>query len=79
MNEWEMADPARSLEPGKGTWQKHGRSEKWIQQRMMGQETRNKLTDYWKGHDIKRRRRIAILTNIIHQEWSGVTVKKHKK
>jgi DNA-damage-inducible protein D len=27
-------------------WRQHGRSEKWIQQRMMGQETRNKLTDY---------------------------------
>ena len=28
-------------------------SEKWIQQRMMGQKTRNKFTDYWKGHEIK--------------------------
>jgi len=35
--------------PGKST----GYSEKWIQQRMMGQETRNKLTDYWKEHEIK--------------------------
>ena len=30
-------------------WQQHGRGQKWIQQRMMGQETRNKLTDYWKN------------------------------
>ena len=44
----EMTDPARSLDRARETWQKHGRSEKWIQQRMMGQETRNKLTDYWK-------------------------------
>jgi len=36
------------------TWQKHGRSEKWIQQRMTGQETRNKLTDYWATHEIKK-------------------------
>jgi DNA-damage-inducible protein D len=43
----EMADPARSLDRARETWQKHGRSEKWIQQRMTGQETRNKLTDYW--------------------------------
>ena len=49
----EMADPARSLDRARETWQKHGRSEKWIQQRMTGQETRNKLTDYWKEHDIK--------------------------
>ncbi len=45
---------------------------------MMGQETRNKLTDYWKDHDIKEGEEFAILTNIIHQEWSGVTVKDHK-
>jgi DNA-damage-inducible protein D len=35
----EMSDPARSLNRARETWQKHGRSEKWIQQRMMGQET----------------------------------------
>ena len=40
----EMADPAMSLNRARETWQKHGRSEKWIQQRMTGQETRNKLT-----------------------------------
>ena len=43
----EMADPGRSLDRARATWQQHGRSEKWIQQRMTGQETRNKLTDYW--------------------------------
>jgi len=37
-----MADPARSLNRARETWQKHGRSDKWIQQRMAGQETRNK-------------------------------------
>lgn len=42
----DMADPARSLGRAREYWQQHGRSEKWIQQRMMGQETRNKLTDY---------------------------------
>lgn len=50
----EMADPALSLERARETWQKHGRSEKWIQQRMTGQETRNKPTDYWAGHGIKQ-------------------------
>lgn len=74
----EMADPARSLDRARETWQKHGRSEKWIQQRMTGQETRNKLTDYWKEHDIKKGEEYAILTNIIHQEWAEVDVKAHK-
>ncbi len=74
----EMADPALSLNRARETWQKHGRSEKWIQQRMTGQETRNKLTDYWADHDIKAGQEFAILTNLIHQEWSGVSVKAHK-
>lgn len=74
----EMADPALSLNRARETWQAHGRSEKWIQQRMTGQETRNKLTDYWRDHEIKRGEEFAILTNIIHQEWSGVSVKTHK-
>ncbi len=55
---------------GGGTWKKQGRSNKWIEQQMMGQETRNKLTDYWKEHEIKEGDEFAILTNIIHQEWA---------
>jgi hypothetical protein len=74
----DMNDPARSLDRAREYWQQHGRSKKWIQQRMMGQETRNKLTDYWKDHEINKEDEYAILTNIIHQEWSGVSVKKHK-
>jgi DNA-damage-inducible protein D len=74
----DMGDPARSLDRARDYWRQHGRSEKWIQQRMMGQETRNKLTDYWKDHEIAGDEEYAILTNIIHQEWSGVSVKKHK-
>jgi DNA-damage-inducible protein D len=74
----ELADPALSLNRARATWQQHGRSEKWIQQRMTGQETRNKLTDYWANHDIKQGEEYAILTNIIHQEWAEVSVKQHK-
>ena len=75
----EIADPERSLNRARENWKKYGRSEKWVQQRMMGQETRNKLTDYWSGHDIKKEEEFAILTNVIHQEWSDLTVKDHKK
>jgi len=74
----EMSDPALSLERARATWQKYGRSDKWIQQHMTGQETRNKLTDYWAEHDVKKGEEYAILTNLIHQEWSGVSVKAHK-
>ena len=74
----EIADPAQSLDRARENWQKLGRSEKWIQQRMTGQETRNKLTDYWKESGVEKSDEFALLTNIIHQEWTGLTVKKHK-
>ncbi|MCX6790923.1 MAG: hypothetical protein NTV62_01870 [Candidatus Gribaldobacteria bacterium] len=45
---------------------------------MMGQEIRNKLTDYWKDNEVKKQDEYAILTNIIHQEWSDFSVKDHK-
>lgn len=74
----ELADPAQAVDRARATWQQHGRSEKWIQQRMLGQETRNKLTDYWADHEIKKGLEYAILTNIIHQEWADLGVKAHK-
>lgn len=74
----EIADPAQSLDRARENWQKLGRSEKWIQQRMTGQETRNKLTDYWKESGVEKQDEFAFLTNVIHQEWTGLTVKKHK-
>lgn len=73
-----MADPTTAIDRARETYKKLGRSEKWIQQRMTGQETRNKLTDYWKDHEISEGEEYAILTNIIHQEWSGLSVKEHK-
>lgn len=75
----EIADPAQSLDRARENWQKLGRSEKWIQQRMTGQETRNKLTDYWKETGIKEQDEFAMLTNIIHKEWTDLTVIQHKQ
>jgi NAD-dependent DNA ligase len=74
----EMADPAQSLDRARENWQKLGRSDKWIQQRMTGQETRNKLTDYWKDSGVEKADEFALLTNIIHQEWTGLSVQSHK-
>ena len=74
----EMADPAQSLDRARENWQKLGRSTKWIQQRMTGQETRNKLTDYWKESGVEKSDEFALLTNIIHQEWTGLSVQAHK-
>ncbi len=74
----EINDPEKSLNRARENWKKYGRSAKWIQQRMVGQETRNKLTDYWSEHKIKGQDEFAVLTNIIHQEWTDLTVKEHK-
>ncbi|MDR1695951.1 MAG: Bro-N domain-containing protein [Endomicrobium sp.] len=74
----ETSNPEMSLNRARENWKAHGRSEKWIQQRMTGQETRNKLTDYWQTHDVTESDDFAILTNIIHKEWSGLSVKRHK-
>ena len=74
----EISDPEISLNRARDNWNLMGHSIKWIEQRMRGQEIRNKLTDYWANHEIKEQEEFAILTNIIHQEWTGLTVKEHK-
>lgn len=74
----EISDPEKALNRSRGYWQKMGRSKEWIQQRMMGQEIRNKLTDYWKNNEVREKEEYAILTNIIHKEWSDLSVKEHK-
>jgi len=79
--EWmqEISDPSQGLDRARENWQKLGRSEKWIQQRMTGQETRNKLTDYWKESGVEKVDEFALLTNIIHQEWTGLSVQNTRK
>ena len=74
----EISDPEKSINRARENWKRGGRSEEWIQRRMFGQETRNKLTGYWSDNGIKEKEEFAILTNIIHQEWSDLTVKAHK-
>ncbi|MDQ2862900.1 MAG: hypothetical protein M3R50_04465 [Bacteroidota bacterium] len=74
----EISNPEQSLARARENWQRLSRSEKWIQQRMTGQETRNKLTDYWKESGVQKSDDFAFLTNIIHKEWTGLTVNKHK-
>ena len=75
----ELNDPEQSLNRARANWRLQGRSPEWVQRRMSGQETRNKLTDYWGGHGVEGQKEYATLTNIIHQEWSGLSVKEHKR
>ncbi len=74
----ETTDPEKSINRARTNWQSMGRNKKWIQQRMMGQEVRNKLTDYWKDNEVRKKQEYAILTNIIHKEWSDLSIREHK-
>ena len=78
----EISNPEQSLDRARENWQKLGRSEKWIQQRMTGQETRKKLTIPIaigrKESGVEKSDEFPFLTNIIHQERTGLTVKSHK-
>ena len=74
----ETVDPELTVARGRKTWQMMGRSKEWIERRMLGVEVRNKLTDYWAGRGIDKREEFAMLTNVIHKEWSGLSVKSHK-
>ena len=75
----ETVDPELAVNRAREHWQQAGRSEKWIEQRMRGQETRNKLTDYWQESGVQKGVEYAQLTDIIHYEWSGLTTKTHKR
>ncbi|MBU4367370.1 Bro-N domain-containing protein [Patescibacteria group bacterium] len=75
----ETVNPELSINRARKNWKAVGRSGKWIEQRMRGQEIRNKLTDYWSQSDVKEGLEYAKLTDIIHKEWTGLTTKGHKK
>ena len=75
----ETVDPELAINRARRNWKAVGRSEKWIEQRMRGQEIRNKLTDYWSESDVQEGLEYAKLTDIIHKEWTGLTTKGYKK
>lgn len=75
----EYENPSLAVDRARNYYKKLGRSDEWIQQRILGQTTRNELTNYWSEHKIKAGKEYAILTDIIHKEWSEMTVQEHKK
>ncbi len=75
----ETVDPEIAVNRARAHWLDLGRSQKWIEQRMRGQEIRNKLTDYWSGHGVEKDLEYAKLTDIIHREWTGMTTGAHKQ
>lgn len=73
----EMQDPELAIDRGYEYYRKLGYSESWINERMKGKEVRKALTDEWKRTGVQGAF-FSTLTDIITQEWSGMTTKQYK-
>ena len=74
----EAEDPEAGIARARSAWKKQGRSDDWINQRMLSIRVRNSLTDFWDDHGIKEGAEFARLTGITHKEWTGLSVRQHK-
>ena len=54
-------------------------SPKTVQFKKQLAKNRHKLTDIWKKSGLEKEDEFALLTNIIHQEWTGLSFTKHKE
>ncbi len=73
-----MQDPELSIQQAMTDYKRLGYSEQWINQRLKSIEVRKELTDEWQRRGIEGQQ-YATLTDIITQEWSGLTTKGYKK
>lgn len=73
----QMQDPELSIEQAVSDYRRLGYSDEWINQRLRGIETRKQLTDEWKRGGVKDWQ-YASLTDIITQQWSGMTTREYK-
>lgn len=73
----EMQDPELAIERGYEYYRRLGYSKAWINERMKGKDARKALTDEWKRTGVAGQQ-YATLTDIITQEWSGMTTRQYK-
>ena len=73
----EMQDPEKAIDRGYEYYRRLGYSEAWINERMKGKDARKALTDEWQRTGISGQQ-YATLTDIITQEWSGMTTRQYK-
>lgn len=73
----EVEDPELAINRALLTYRRKGYSESWINQRLKSIEIRKDLTDEWDRCGIKGLE-YASLTDIISQEWSGMTTRQYK-
>ena len=74
----EMQDPELAIDRGYEYYRRLGYSEAWINERMKGKDARKALTDEWKRTGVSDGQQFATLTDIITQEWSGMTTRQYK-
>ena len=75
----EVFDPEIAIKRAVNYYRNRGYSDKWIEARLKGILTRNKLTDVWKENRIEKDYEYAILTNEIYKSWSGMKASEYKK
>lgn len=74
----EIQDPEIAIKRAKETYLKKGYPERWVQERIFGIATRNKLTDEWKWRGIKDSKDYAILTDEIYKGTFKLNTKQLK-
>ena len=75
----EVFDPAIAMDRAVNYYLNRGYSEAWIEARLKGIITRNKLTAVWKSGGITEGYEYAQLTNEIYKSWSGMDAKEYKE
>ncbi len=75
----QIQDPELSIEQAMADYKRLGYSDAWINQRLKSIEIRKELTDEWKVRGMKEGSQFATLTDIITQQWSGLSTKQYKK
>ena len=73
----EIQDPEKAIDRGFEYYRRLGYSEAWINERMKGKDARKALTDEWQRTGVSGQQ-YATLTDIITQEWSGMTTRQYK-
>lgn len=74
----QMQDPELSIDQAIIDYKRLGYSDAWIYQRIKSIEIRKELTDEWARTGVKQGLQYASLTDIITQEWSGMTTKQYR-
>lgn len=74
----EIFDPEIAINRAVNYYRKRGYLDKWIEERLKGILSRNKLTDIWKESGITKDYEYGILTNEIYQEISGMKASEYK-